>query len=74
MRWSIYLSPSNYQLEHEALAVLTRRLFAGLNSGDIRACRIDDLEQLFVLWFRLQYPHNPTAGLDPENIVEAFFV
>ena len=47
MRWSIYSSPSEYPLEHEALAVLTLRLFAGLNSGDIQACRIENLEQPF---------------------------
>ena len=74
MRWSIYASPSDYQLESDCLHVLTNRLFSGLCARDIPACLIDNLEQLFLFWFRYHYPNRPVAGLEPAEIVEAFFI
>ena len=73
MRWTIYCLPSSWPVEKDCLDKLNERLQRGVDLELIDLWRREDLEQLFIFWFRRNYlPSNIIH--DPLDIAQTFLL
>ena len=73
MRWTVYRLPLTWPVEQDCLNRLTARLNTGVELGILDQFRREDLEQLFIFWFRRNYQRSDIIH-DPRAIAQEFLL